>query len=60
MHWGPNKGGTTSTSLQFFYEGFIIFKNQRIPYFPFSKAVNFVFHLLKFLKDNQSQIMASV
>lgn len=45
---------------KFFCEGFLLYLNQKIPLFSFSKAVNFVFHLLEVLKDRQSQIMASV
>ena len=59
--WGPNKGGTAcQRPCKVFCEGFLLYLNQKIPLFSFSKAVNFVFHLLEVLKDNQSQIMASV
>lgn len=60
--WGPNKGGTTcQRPCKVFLRGlFIIFKIEDSPLFSFTKAVNFVFHLLEVLKDNQSQIMASV
>ncbi|EGD29731.1 hypothetical protein HMPREF9381_1244 [Streptococcus sanguinis SK72] len=45
---------------KFFCEGFLLYLIQKIPPFSFSKAVNFVFNFLEVLKDNQSQIMASV